>query len=100
MKNLWGCDEPAQQAVWRDLDGNEYFNCPIRFIHSAILEWYAEYAYYKDFGSVPCAYHDLPAKWLEAYYYYKFCLDHWMEEGKPKSDKTGPLKAGLRSRRG
>ena len=100
MKSLWGCEVPAQQAVWRDLDGNDFYTCPVQFLHPTILEWYSEVLYYKEFNAAPGRYCDLPAKWIEAYLFYKSCLDKWLDAGKPKTDKTGPLRAGLRSRRG
>lgn len=100
LKAEWGCESPAQCAVWRDLEGNDYYVCPLRYIPQSVLGWYEEYAYCKEFGESPGLYHCIPSKWHESLHYYKHELDAYTEANKPKTDKTAALKAGLRGRNG
>jgi len=99
MKTCWGCDEPAQQAVWRDLDEDDYYSCPVKFITEHVVAWYSEYAYYLEFGSAP-AYDKLPAKWHEALGVYKKALADYTEANKPRGpDRQAPLKQAVRGRK-
>lgn len=86
--------------VWRDLDENDYYSCPVRYIPVNVVEWYAEYLYYKEFSSAPGRYDQIPGKWHEALSEYHKALNQYIEMVKPKGpDKTGALKMGLKGRK-
>ena len=87
--------------MWRDIDDTDYYNCPIRFIPDSILEWHAEYSYYKTFESAPGAYHEVSAKWLEAMQVYRGYLTRYSDEvsRSSKRDTTAPLKFAVRGRK-
>jgi len=84
--------------VWRDIDGDDYYNCPIRFIPDSVYAWYEEYSYYKSFESAPGAYHEMTAKWLEAMHVYQSYLSKYTEEIQEtkarKSNGLGALRQG------
>ena len=81
---MWGCEEPAQYAVWVDDEENEYFSCPIKLIPDNIFEWFEEYNYYQLYpGSMP-TYDNIPAKWYQALLTYRNHLSEYSKEKKPE----------------
>lgn len=100
LKKMWGCTEPAQNAVWVTPDDEDIFECPVKLIPENIVEWYAEYAYYKDFSGSAPPYQSLPAKWLESMRVYnKYYFDFYSESSKPKGDSTSSLKSTVMQRK-
>jgi hypothetical protein len=100
VKELWGCEKPTQHVVWRDLDENEYYVCPIRCIPEEVINWYDEYKFYQEFsGSLK--YHEIPAKWIEAKNTYNSYVNRYIEDQNSmnRKDNTAPLKSTVRLRK-
>lgn len=86
--------------VWMDIEETEYLSCPIKFIAQNVLDWYAEYKYYKEFSGIPAPYDQMPNKWLEALSEYQHYVMAYQEEItiSKTPDKTTPLKNALKER--
>ena len=101
IKKMWGCEEPAQQAVWMDIEENEYYSCPIKCIPDNIIDWFDEYAFYKEFGG-SLVYSKLPSKWLESRGLYNNYLNIYTEEQismkTKKGDGLSTLRSGVKTR--
>jgi hypothetical protein len=48
FKKIWGCEKPAQEAVWEDGE-NLFYSCPLQFIPDNILIFISEYNYNKKY---------------------------------------------------
>lgn len=71
LKEMWGCVEPSQSAVWVDEEtGDEYFSCPVKFITEEVYKWFDEYQFYKSFNTA-LDYWSLTERWLDAVAYYE-----------------------------
>lgn len=80
LRAQWGCEEPTQTPVWVDEDeGEEYYNCPLRFISDAVVDWYGYHSYYQSYAGTAPKYEDMPARFLEAVGYYENQLRLFME---------------------
>ncbi len=80
MKALSGCDEPTQEPVWEDGDGNRFYSCPLLFVPETVSHWYEEYAYAREFGTM-IDFMDRPARWLDAMRVYTSeCTKHHDEK--------------------
>lgn len=90
LKIAWGCESPTQIAVWEDEEEDtEYYSCPFQFIPVSIMEWYQEYAYYKEFSGAAPRYWDQGEKWLDiASLYSKYYADFIIKEQQRKSRQT------------
>jgi len=97
---MWGCEKPSQHVVWRDIEDNDYYVCPIRCIPDVVINWYDEYKFYQEFGG-SLVYHELPAKWIEAKNIYNNYINLYTEErnSMTKKDNMAPLKSSIKLRK-
>jgi hypothetical protein len=99
-REQWGCDEPTQVAVW-ELDGTEFFSCPLLFVPDNVVDWYREYSYDKDMNTARS--YDVQLEWYveaknlyeESYRYY---CDVKKSMKKRKSGDMSAFQAGLKGR--
>lgn len=103
IKKMWGCEKPAQCAVWINVNGLEYYSCPIRFITENSVEWFKEQAYYKEYGTL-IRYDELPNLWIEALTTYNRYINEYNNEKissaerKNNTSKVSPLLSTVRGR--
>lgn len=80
QKEAWGCETPTQAAVWVDEEtDDEYYICPFRFVPQTIIEWYSEYAYYKNFEGTAPTYWDQGDKWIDITSIYSGYFNEMLE---------------------
>ena len=85
MKKMWGCEGSTQDAVWIDVEDDEYFICPMRLLTNDIIDWYDAYTYYQEHSGSPT--YDLQSgKYIEAWKLYRYYLNHYTEEMTPKGN--------------
>jgi hypothetical protein len=70
LKALYGCEEPTQVAVWEDEVENEFYNCPLRWLTEAVLDWYELYAYDMEFHK-GLSYDRQSNRYIEAWKVYR-----------------------------
>ena len=73
---MQACENPSQAPVWEDAEGDEYHNCPMRFISDASAEWYAEWQY-MDAYKAARPYHEHSDRWRAALSYFVSQLNAW-----------------------
>lgn len=84
-------------AVWANLDGDQYYSCPLQFIPDSLVEFAGKYRYYKNFGT-SIEYEDQLPKFLDAVTIYESELARYESEGRKKSnDSTSQGLGVLRS---
>lgn len=79
-----GCEEPAQTVVW-ETEEDQFYSCPLSFISPAVWNWYAEQAYYKEYGSAP-AYNEQSALWLDAWAIYSSYYSKFLQQAHKKNE--------------
>lgn len=82
---MYGCVGPAQEPAW-EIDGFEFYVCPMRFITSNLLDFILMIRYDKEFGTGE-KYLDQMPKYIEAWdiynsYYNRFTGER-MRSNKP-----------------
>ena len=87
-----GCEGSTQGAVWTDFKEESFFNCPLLWVTSDIVDWYQEYSYDIEIGS-PLNYHKQSSRYVEAWQIYKrFYNDYQSIQAekrmKPKSNDS------------
>jgi hypothetical protein len=80
QREYWGCESADDgQVRWiEDLNEDEYYACPIRFIPQSVYEWYAEYSYYKQFPGAARPYERISNKFVEASNVYERAYNEYM----------------------
>jgi len=68
-------------------------SCPIHFVPEVVSDWYEEYAYAKEFGSM-IPFEQRPARWLEAMRIYNGAYNDYVEEKLAKSKAKMPAMKG------
>ena len=90
-KDVWGCERPTQAAVWTN-DGEEFYNCPIRFVPDNVWAWFSELTFAEQFHQIK-PYSEMPARWIEALHYLKNMMDRYTEQIQEtksrRKDRTG-----------
>lgn len=76
LKETFGCDKPSQTAATYFEEGEEFLNCPIKFITASTLVFLREYDAYKDKFATPPGYGQMSAKFVEA----KQVLEHFIHK--------------------
>ena len=75
--------------VWEDEDeGESFFNCPVRFITEAVIEWYSEHSYFEMYPGTAPEYNRMPAKFVEAVTHYKHCFNKYLKRKRKSGDKS------------
>lgn len=78
--------------VWAT-DEEEFYSCPLLWVSPAVVSWYEEYSYYKEFtGAAPC-FHKLHPAWLDAMREYNEYYRFFYELVNPK--RGGSTDKGL-----
>lgn len=88
LKELYACERDSKEPVW-ELEGVYFYSCPLRWLSEAVVEWYQEYSYNKEFPSSAPGYWEAPAPYLEAIQTYNKYLNEFTLEKNKKPDKTG-----------
>jgi len=81
-----GCETPTQMPVWEDGAGNEYYNCPYKWVTDNILEWYQQLSYDTEMHTA-LPYNDQSNKYIDAWMVYKYHLNRFNKEQLDKSKK-------------
>lgn len=90
MKKVWGCEKSTQAVVWVD-EEEGFYNCPLKFIGQAVINWYQEYRYNQKYNTVP-SYQQQSARYLAAENFFEYqCGIYESEKQEILKMKNDPL---------
>ena len=79
QKEILGCVNPAQLAVWED-DEDQFFTCPRKFITQDIIDFYDTFSIYKEIPGCSPKFDELSKKFVEGVKYYNQKYDLYYSE--------------------
>jgi len=87
QKEILGCENPSQIAVWED-EEDQFFSCPKKFITYDIVDFYDTYNIYKEIPGCAPKIEELSNKFVEGVRYYnqKYNLYYSEKLKKPQKD--------------
>lgn len=98
-----GCNDNLDRPIY-NLDDNEFYCCPIRFITQQVYDWYDEYNYHQTFQGTAPGYNNNTKRYWDSVKLYKMYLNKYEELRDSKPDKSNNeafsnLKSGLIQRK-
>ena len=98
-----GCNDNTDRVIY-NLDNEEFYCCPIRFITQQVYDWYDEYNYHQTFQGTAPNYNNNTKRYWDSVKLYKMYLGKYEELRDKKPDKSNndsyhSLKAGLMARK-
>lgn len=88
QKKQYHCENPSEEAIYEHDSIGEFGSCPVRWISTAVYEWWDEFSYYKLFEGTAPKYGDHNVRFYEACKTYQTTYDNaaYKQQDKPKDE--------------